>query len=346
MTSLYIDRKGIELKLSNEVLICYEDGERVSTIPLAPIDRLILRSDVQLQAKLLAKLGELNIGVVFLSGLKEQPTLFLPQPHNDAARRVRQYQLALDDDFCLAFSQYIVQQKAISQKNTLIQENESLFSQSIQNIDNLIQRIDSQTNLASLRGIEGQMANVYFHTLSQILPQSLHFSGRNRCPPRDPFNAVLSLAYTLLHSEAVFASYTAGLDPYVGFYHGLEFSRESLACDLIEPLRPAVDRWLRACFKENILRVEYFSTTENGCLLGKTGRVQFYQAYENFIFPLRQELMKMSYQLAKLIDENQSLILPQRRAAEMKIPEFKINWKMLVGQYFSQAKEEELLCNI
>jgi hypothetical protein len=70
---------------------------------------------------------------------------------------------------------------------------------------------------------------------------TLIFGGRNRRPPRDPANAVLSLGYTLLHFEAVRACYGAGLDPMIGFFHNLDFGRESLACDLVEPLRPRLD---------------------------------------------------------------------------------------------------------
>lgn len=104
MSSLYIDRKGTALKLSGEALVCYENNERIGTIPLAPIERIYLKGDVTLQASLLAQLGERNIGVICLSGRKNIPSLFLAQPHNDAERRLAQYGLANDDAFCLAFA--------------------------------------------------------------------------------------------------------------------------------------------------------------------------------------------------------------------------------------------------
>ena len=96
--------------------------------------------------------------------------------------------------------------------------------------------------------------------------------GRNRRPPRDPVNACLSLAYTLLHFEAVRMAHAAGLDPLLGFYHRPAFGRESLACDLIEPLRPAVDEWIWQQFSPGPLRPEHFSPDKGACLLGKTGR--------------------------------------------------------------------------
>ena len=69
----------------------------------------------------------------------------------------------------------------------------------------MIGQIDAQASIASLRGLEGAAAANYFEALSEILPERLHFSGRNRQPPRDPVNALLSLTYTLLHAEAVLA---------------------------------------------------------------------------------------------------------------------------------------------
>jgi hypothetical protein len=106
--------------------------------------------------------------------------------------------------------------------------------------------------------------------------------GRNRRPPRDPVNAALSFTYTLLHFDAVRAAHGAGLDPMVGFYHRPAHGRESLACDLIEPLRPRADAWVRMLFRERELRGEHFATNKGACLLGKAGRERFHAAWESY----------------------------------------------------------------
>ena len=94
----------------------------------------------------------------------------------------------------------------------------------------------------------------------------------------------------MLHSEAVLALYGAGFDPYIGFYHQLDFGRESLACDVIEPLRVRVDEFALELFGRDILRVEDFTTTASGCLLGKNGRSKFYPAWEELAERLRKDL--------------------------------------------------------
>lgn len=322
MSGLYIDRKGTELKLSGEALVCYENGERLGTIPLAPIERIYLKNDITVQASLLAKLGEKGIGIIFLSGRKNNPTLFLAQPHNDAARRLNQYELAKNEPFCLAFAKKLMQLKLVTQKNWLWQasnaraDKKSQLAEKAGELDQLIGKINEQTTLASLRGIEGRAATVYFTALSLYLPPALRFQGRNRRPPRDPFNAVLSLTYTLIHSEAVLVTYGAGLDPYIGFYHALDFGRESLACDLIEPLRPLIDNWCLGLFRQNVLREESFSTTQEGCFLGKTGRVQFYKAYESAVGNWRKILTENSLDIVNLIKQANFISTPQRRGSE------------------------------
>ena len=138
--------------------------------------------------------------------------------------------------------------------------------------------------------MEGAAAAQYITALTEILPASLKFSGRNRRPPMDPVNAVLSLTYTLLHSEAVLALHGSGLDPFIGFYHALSFGRESLASDVMEALRPDADRFVLSLFRKEDLRPDDFSMTSTGCLMKKAGRGRFYGAYETQAERFRRDL--------------------------------------------------------
>jgi CRISPR-associated protein Cas1 len=137
--------------------------------------------------------------------------------------------------------------------------------------------------LDSLRGVEGAAQAAYFRAYVTLFPESLGFGGRNRRPPRDPVNACLSLAYTLTHFEAVRAADAAGLDPFLGFFHEIAFERESLACDLMEPVRPSIDAWIWEMFRTRTLRPEHFHSDKGACLLEKTGRARFYESFETFL---------------------------------------------------------------
>jgi len=153
--------------------------------------------------------------------------------------------------------------------------------------------------LAALRGLEGAAARAHFSGLAAVLPPALGFAGRNRRPPRDPANVCLSLGYSLLHVEAVQACHIAGLDPLLGFYHRPAFGRESLASDLIEPLRGAADVWAWQLLRERRLREEHFSFDKGACLLGKAGRASFYAAWAGESRPWRRWLRQRAVTLAR-----------------------------------------------
>jgi len=296
MSSLYIDRRGVELEADGEALVFRENGERIGTVPLAPLSRIFLRGDVRLQSSLLGKLGERGIGLIILSGRKAEPTLMMARPHNDAARRIAQYRLSQDPAYCLDFAKNLVQRKLASQHAFLAARREHDLEHryeltlALRKLDGIMAHIEEKSTIAALLGIEGVGAAAYFEGLAAIAPPRLKFSQRNRRPPRDPLNALLSLGYTLLHCEAVLALYGAGIDPFIGFYHQLDFGRESLACDVVEVLRVEVDAFMLDLFRKDILRVEDFSTTESGCLLGKNGRAKFYGAWETLAEKLRKQL--------------------------------------------------------
>ena len=151
----------------------------------------------------------------------------------------------------------------------------------------------------ALNGLEGAGAAAYFRAYATLFPDALGFARRRRRPPPDPVNVCLSLGYTLLHHEAVREAQVVGLDPLLGFLHVPERGRESLASDLIEPLRPHVDEWVWRRFAGRELRLEHFSHERGGgCLLGKAGRRLFYDAFEPFCAGLRRLLRRMARGLA------------------------------------------------
>jgi CRISP-associated protein Cas1 len=328
MSSLYVDRKGVELRADGEALAFYENNERVGTVPLAPLDRVFLRGDVYLHTSLLGKLGEHGIGVVVQSGRKGEASLLMAQPHNDAARRVAQYRLSQDEVFCRAFAESLIELKIRAQSTLLgLLCEKNLHARyeltvRMRQLGQFAEQITSQTSIAALRGLEGAAAASYFAGLAAYLPASLKFRGRNRRPPRDPFNAVLSLSYTLLHAEAVLALFGAGLDPFIGFYHALDFGRESLACDVIEPLRPVVDRFAIGLFAAGHLRPEDFSMRSEGCFMGKAARARFYPQYELLAEKLRKQLNEQIGDLIGILKMHGLPDTPQQRSPAVADEDF------------------------
>lgn len=307
MTSLFVDRRGVELEYEAGAIVFRENGERIGTVPVAPLTRVFLRGDVRLPASLLGKLGEAGVGVVVLSGRQGKPSLLLARPHNDAARRVEQVKRSLDPVAGLNLARDLIDRKIAHQVEWFkqLRETDLMARYELTHATGLLEehrtRIADMPSIAALRGLEGSAAARYFRGLAAVVPESLKFSTRNRRPPKDPFNAVLSLTYTLVHAELAIALYGAGFDPYIGFYHCLEFGRESLASDLLEPLRPIADRFALQLFRKQILTKDNFSNNESGCLLGKAGRARYYTAYEEASESLRGAINQEVDQFADTI---------------------------------------------
>lgn len=204
MTSLYVDRRGVRLELDAGAIVFYENDMRVGTVPINPITRVFLRGDVQLSASLLGKLGEHDVGVVVLSGRKSTPTLLMARPHNDAQRRVEQIRRSLDTHFCLAFARDLIAEKIGLQMAWFDERRQQdahvryELTHALKQLKAASLSVPDASSLAVLRGMEGAAAHAYFDGLKALIPASLKFFSRNRRPPRDPFNALLSLTYTMV----------------------------------------------------------------------------------------------------------------------------------------------------
>jgi CRISPR-associated protein Cas1 len=309
MSSLYLDRKNLGVRLDGQALALYEDGVKKGTVPLHLLERVVLRGNVQLESRVLGALSERNIGLLVLSGRNTEATAMLAaRPHNDAMRRLGQYRTSLDVDLRAPLARWLVLVKVRGQQRLLrdaLAARADLrhpLTSSLKTLDGIIGQLREDAfdiSLAGLRGFEGAAAAAYFAGFVHLFADSLNFTGRKKRPPPDPVNACLSLGYTLLHYDAVRACHTVGLDAMLGFYHDVSFGRESLACDLMEPLRPLMDRWVWQMFRERQLRAEHFSDDNGRCQMNKAGRQCFYAFYESRAGSARRLLRRYGYALAK-----------------------------------------------
>ena len=268
-----------------------------------------MRGNVQLESRVLGALSERNIGLLLLSGRNTEATAMLNScSHSDTTRRLGQYRTSMDIEQRTRLARWLVVVKIHGQQRLLrdaLAARPDLrhpLSGALQTLSGIIGQLREDTfavSLASLRGYEGAAAAAFFGAYTHLFADSLNFSGRKKRPPPDPVNACLSLGYTLLHYDAVRACHIVGLDTMLGFYHDVSFGRDSLACDLMEPLRPLMDRWVWRLFRERLLRAEHFSDDQGRCQMNKAGRQSFYAFYESQTGPARRLLRRYAYALAK-----------------------------------------------
>ncbi len=321
MATLILDRSDLEVRLDGAALALYEPAGRHGTVPLKLLDRVIMQGNIKLDAGVLTKLAEAGVATLMLSKRhSKRVAIVLGLAHNDAGIRLAQSLRVFDANWCAAWASRQVRAKTRAQIRLLQGALEirpdcrkpltdalaslrgtiaSLAATPQTNPPRPLAKGGSQIEIASLRGLEGAAARAYFQGLTALFPPALEFTGRNRRPPRDPVNACLSLGYTLLHFDAVRACHMAGLDPLLGFYHRPSFGRESLASDLIEPLRPHLDRQIWQLFRDRTLREDHFTRDGQACLLGKAGRAAFYQDYEAHAAATRRLLLRQCRILAR-----------------------------------------------
>lgn len=316
MATLYIDRKDIRIRLDGNALAFYADGERQGTAPIGPLKRVVIAGHAVIETPALHRLAKEGVSVFFLSGKQLRLSgMLIGSGHFNAQLRLRQYQKSLDSAFCLEISREIIARKVAGQKDLLsdaLERRPDLrlpLSQALSGIQNSIFKIqDEKTqDLESLRGLEGGAAAIYFSAFTTMFPPSLGFTKRTKRPPEDPVNALLSLGYTMLHAETVREIQLIGLDPLLGFLHQFEYGRESLACDLVEPHRPIVDRWVWELFRDRAFTERDFAEggERPGCYLKKEARRRFYELYEAWAVGLRPGWAEDARALARRINNGQ-----------------------------------------
>ena len=309
MATLYLDPKGAALDIDAGSLTVRLRGELATRIPLAPLERVVVHGEALLSSRLLAALWQHDVGLLLLTGRHSQPSARLVgRPHDDVALRLAQYRRASDAAACRETARHIAGAKLAGEARLLGRalemrpDRRKPLTDAVDTLARLQARIannDETLDRDTLTGLEGAGAAAYFRAYASLFPESLEFSRRRRRPPPDPVNVCLSLGYTLLHHEAVREAQIVGLDPLLGFLHVPERGRESLASDLVEPLRPHVDEWVWRRFAERHLRGEHFSREKGGaCLMGKAGRRLFYDGFEPLAMGLRRLLRRMARSLA------------------------------------------------
>lgn len=287
-TPLYVQHQGAFVGKKGESLVVRADGAEVTRVGLKDVSQLVLCGNIQVSTQTLHLLCEADIPVVLLSSGMWFHGIAHGQSLRNAYDRAAQFHSAADPARCLAFAKALVRDKALNQR-TQVRRNAPpsiTLDRTMADIDELIARIGAVESIDSLLGIEGNVARQYFGSFAAMLkPRDFDadwdFNSRNRRPPKDPVNAMLSFAYALLAKECTVALLAEGLDPYWGLYHKPRHGRPAMALDLMEPFRPVVaDSAVITAINTGMVRGAHFTRAASGCAMNDTGRKGLLRAYE------------------------------------------------------------------
>jgi len=266
MAFLYITEQGAVLRKEYNHLRLLKDKQTILEIPCADVEHVMIFGNIQVTTPALQELAKSNIEIAFFTRrgkLLFQLTSRFPK---NILLRQRQYHLQADPAFCLAFSKTIVAAKlksAADVARNYLKKHPSPDSNqaALETIDTMKAGVEQASSLKTLLGIEGSGAAAYYKIFATML-KKWSFNGRVRRPPRDPVNALLSFGYVLVANEIASHLDGSGFDPFLGFYHTVDYGRNSLALDLLEEFRhPLVDRFTLHLLNHNILKQEHFEQT-------------------------------------------------------------------------------------
>ncbi|MGP5503716.1 CRISPR-associated endonuclease Cas1 [Psychrobacter celer] len=304
------------------LLIQHQSFAKPLSIPLSQIQSLTITTQVDLSSNLLTRLSENAISVCVLPSSRSGKACFLLGSwHAGTERRKHQYDVIYNDEARRYWASILVRLKLHQKATTLVNIQHAIAAgdyndytntaqidltevahavQKLKSLRDKLRRHDIASTktsnpspdiysrytpryqIPSLLGTEGVGSATYFKCYQQFFADEWQFHSRNRRPPQDPVNVVLSLSYTLLQHLCQQAVYSVGFDPYHGVLHSPSYGRESLACDFAELQRGAIDYWVWQLFAQGVLTPEDFSTSDDShypCELLRSGRSKFYKAF-------------------------------------------------------------------
>jgi CRISPR-associated protein Cas1 len=298
--ALYLSTQGLRVGRKDEVLQVKQEKALVEEVRINDVSHVALFGNIQITTQAVQTLCELEVPVTYFSmggwfyGVTrghELKNVFL---------RIEQFRLARDPAACLQLARQFVQGKIRNHRTLLMRNHLEAPPATLLKLKQYAEAAPRAESVESLLGVEGGAAAAYFEQFNGMIKTAdelddqlpglevparqvfnFNFNRRNRRPPTDPVNALLSLAYSLLAKDCLLAALAVGFDPYVGFYHQPRFGRPALALDLMEEFRPLVaESTVLSCINNRMVSEGDFVQAGQAVNLTAAGRKRFFQTYE------------------------------------------------------------------
>ena len=273
-------------KSGDQLCITTRDQPR-RTVRLLDVSQLNLFGNIQVSTQAIRELANRGIPICYFSfgGLFQAITLGMT--HKNVELRIRQYETAHDETAALQFARAFILGKVQNCRTLLRRNSPEPPRPALRDLNDLRKRVAQADGAPTLLGLEGNAARVYFQHFAGMLKAgngaapAFDFTHRNRRPPRDPVNALLSFAYSMLTKELTATVLRVGFDPFLGLYHRPKYGRPALALDLAEEFRPLIaDSVVLQVLNTGEIQPGDFVQRGPACNLTPTGRKTFINAFE------------------------------------------------------------------
>lgn len=287
--SLYVTRQGAYVHKERETIVIEHERQKLMQVPIHSVSGVFCFGNVLVSPALMGFCGEKGVNLAFFTEYGRFYGRLQGKKSGNVLLRRAQYHA--DEKVMLVIARSVVAAKLVGSRNVLLRHQRNHGSTS--SVEHAVKHLAASIRLAryvdnldSLRGIEGDAAATYFSVFEELVNEQLRddfpFSGRNRRPPRDPVNALLSFVYAILGQDIGAALSSVGLDPQVGFLHADRPGRDSLSQDLLEEFRPwLADRLVLSLINRRQLKASDFIVESSGAVKMSDGaRKQLLVAYQ------------------------------------------------------------------
>ena len=304
LNTLFVTSEDVYLALDGENVVVRREKEEIGRLPMHNLQGIVCFSYAGASPALMGACVKRNIGLSFCTPTGRFLARTAGTVNGNVLLRRQQYRIADDPDASCRIAKYMIWGKLFNSRWSIertkrdhkLRIDEEKFRGTSSAVYTIMPQVLEAESLDSLRGLEGAAASLYFEVFDDMIlrnKESFFFHGRNRRPPTDNVNAMLSFAYSLLAGECASALESVGLDAYVGFMHRDRPGRTSLALDLMEELRPCMaDRFVLTLINNKIVGSNDFEPAESGAvLMTATGRRKFLKSWQE----RKQEMIRHPY---------------------------------------------------
>ncbi|WGE82228.1 type I-C CRISPR-associated endonuclease Cas1c [Actinobacillus equuli subsp. haemolyticus] len=270
--TLYITTQGSYLHKERETLVVEQDRKKVAQLPIHSIGHIFCFGNVLVSPFLMGFCGENNVNLAFFTENSRYLGRLQGRQSGNVLLRRAQYKKSETNPVPVArniIAAKIQASKRVLQRQIRNHGENADIQSAITALNYSLQQLKTADNLDLIRGIEGDAAARYFGVFSHLIKENsgFHFDGRNRRPPRDGVNALLSFLYSILGKDISGALQGVGLDPQIGFLHSDRPGRDSLAQDILEEFRAWwVDRMVLSLINRGQIKPDDFVTEASGAV--------------------------------------------------------------------------------
>lgn len=287
--SLYVTRQGAYVHKERETIVIEHERQKLMQVPIHSVSGLFCFGNVLVSPALMGFCGEKGVNLAFFTEYGRFYGRLQGKTSGNVLLRRAQYHA--DENTTLEIARSIIAAKLVGSRNVLLRHQRNhggdvSVAKAIKHLAASIRLARYVDSVDSLRGIEGDAAATYFSVFEKLINEQLRhdfpFSGRNRRPPRDPVNALLSFVYAILGQDIGAALSSVGLDPQIGFLHSDRPGRDSLSQDMLEEFRPwLADRLVLSLINRRQLKASDFIEESSGAVrLSDGARRQLLVAYQ------------------------------------------------------------------